>query len=111
MLLGIWVALCAATFAVLARPESLLSLEVGPELLVAVLLVDLAIGAGQQLSLVASCPAGKKAVGGTASTSSQPLAFRWLGPVAGNDFLATAKNVGTAPDTLYVSAICLTVAG
>ena len=34
-----------------------------------------------------------------------------VGPVAGNDFLATAKNIGTAPDTLYVSAICVTVAG
>ena len=69
-----------------------------------------AIGAGQLLSSVASCPAGKKALGGTASTATQPLAFRWLGPVAGNDFLATAKNIGTAPDTLYVSAICVTVA-
>ena len=70
-----------------------------------------AIGAGQQLSSIASCPAGKKAIGGTASTSNQPLAFRWLGPAAGSDFLATAKNIGTAPDTLYVQAICVTVAG
>jgi LCP family protein required for cell wall assembly len=52
VLLGIWVALCVATFAVLARPESLLSLEVGPELLVAVLLVNLAIGAYRVFVLV-----------------------------------------------------------
>ena len=52
VLLGIWVALCAATFAVLARPESLLSLEVGPALLVAVLLVNLAIGGYRVFVLV-----------------------------------------------------------
>lgn len=52
VLLGIWVGLCAATLAALARPESLLSLEVGPELLVAVLVVNIAIGAYRVVVLV-----------------------------------------------------------
>ena len=52
VLLGIWIALCAATFAAVARPDALLSLEVGPELLVAVLAVNVAVGAYRVLVLL-----------------------------------------------------------
>ena len=71
----------------------------------------LPIAVGEQKGSTATCPAGKRVIGGGASTSTQPLAFRWLGPAGDTTYLATARNVGTQADTLYVWALCATVAG
>jgi hypothetical protein len=69
--------------------------------------VDVAVG--QMIGSVASCPAGTKVLGGGASASHEPLAFRWIGAAGPDSYLAVAKNVGTSPDKLYVWAICASV--
>ena len=63
---------------------------------------------GEQKVQYATCPQGKKPIGGGAASSSQPLAFRLLGPWD-DAYGATAKNVGTQADNLYVWAICAAV--
>ena len=44
------------------------------------------------------------------SSGNQPLAFRFLGTAGDTTYLAIAKNVGAQADTLYVWAVCATVA-
>lgn len=66
------------------------------------------IGPGELKSVLASCPQGKKAIGGGASSNGSPFAFRWLG-ASTDSYLATAKNLGTQPDFLSVWAVCVTV--
>jgi hypothetical protein len=66
------------------------------------------IGPGELKSVLASCPQGKKAIGGGASSNGSPFVFRWLGATA-DSYLATAKNLSTQPDFLSVWAVCVTV--
>jgi LCP family protein required for cell wall assembly len=51
-LIAIWLALCAAAITVVARPDAVLPLEVGPALLAAVLAANVALGAYRVLALV-----------------------------------------------------------
>ena len=70
----------------------------------------LPIAVGELKGSTATCPAGKRVIGGGASSGNQPLAFRFLGTAGDTTYLAIAKNVGAQADTLYVWAVCATVA-
>jgi hypothetical protein len=67
------------------------------------------VAAGATGTVYATCPSGKKVLGGGAQGGSQPFAFRYVGTADDNHYFATAKNLGTQADTLHVWAVCANV--
>ena len=66
----------------------------------------ISVAAGSYGNAEAKCPAGTKVLGGGASSNTQPFGFRYLGSLGTDAYSATGWNLGNAPDTLYVWAVC-----
>ena len=60
-------------------------------------------------SAIAVCPAGKKVLGGGATSAKETVLFQWLGTQSTNAYFAKAKNLGAATDYLHVWAVCANI--